>query len=238
MRSDPCFVVEPYSENCQAVYGKREHVVVGVSPGNSYFRVGLLTDLLGWLCAEFKQVDVVIPDSALVHTYVALGYPAEKAAKKAHAETSVLRNRVLRAWEATGSPRGVDGVHRMSELSTRSCYQKLLASAEGMLTDDLRLRATALGMSREVLLARRPGYDPTPQQLEHALRYITAELPFFLGSAEIFGVPSSLCFYHQRIPLADDLFAGRSRLRAPEQQGYAVIRPEQHAEDRQKGSTT
>ncbi|MDT0611829.1 tRNA-dependent cyclodipeptide synthase [Streptomyces lancefieldiae] len=238
MRTDHSFVVEPYSENCRAVYGRREHVVVGVSPGNSYFRVGLLADLLGWLRAEFKQIDVVIPDSALVHTYVALGYPAEKASKKAHAETSVLRNRVLRAWEMSGNPRDVDGVHRMSELSSHSCYQKLLASAEGILTGDPRLRETALGMSREVLLARRPGCDPTCHQLEHALRYITAELPFFLGSAEIFGVPSSLCFYHQRIPLANDLFAGRSGLRAPERQGYAVIRPRHHAENRQKGSTT
>lgn len=225
LSTDPLFVVEPYSPNCKAIYEQREHVVVGVSPGNSYFGVQLLGDLLGWLVTEFRHVDVVVPDSGLVYTYQALGYPAEKAAKKAHAETNVLRNRVLRGWESSGGPRAGDGVHRMSELSSRARYQELLCHVEDVLARDGAARDAGLQMSREALVARQRDREPSGDEVELAMRYLAAELPFFLASPEIFDVPSSVCFYHQTIPLAADMFAGRSSLRPSPRQAYAVIRP-------------
>jgi cyclo(L-tyrosyl-L-tyrosyl) synthase len=223
--TDPPFVVEPYSPNCRAVYEEREHVVVGVSPGNSYFGVRLLADLLGWLGAEFRRVDVVVPDSGLVYTYQALGYSVDKATKKARAETNVLRNRVLRGWEASGGPRPGDGVHRMSELSSRPRYGELLRHTEDVLEHHPGLYAIGLRTSREALLTRRPDSDPPAEGVELAMRYLAAELPFFLASADIFGVPSSLCFYHRTIPLAAEVFTGRSPLRPSPRQGYAVVRP-------------
>ncbi|RLV08931.1 tRNA-dependent cyclodipeptide synthase [Streptomyces griseocarneus] len=230
------FVVEPYTEECRTIYEEREHVVVGVSPGNSYFGVDLLAELLAWLCQEFRQVDVVVPDSGLVHTYLALGYPGQKAAKKARAETNVLFNRVVRGWEKSGGPRAGDGVHRMSELETGIAYQRLLRRCGQALADDPKLRATALRMCRDSLRARRPEFEPTLEQVECSMQYLLAELPFFLCSADIFEVSSSLCFYHQVVPLADDIFAKRTGLRASYRQGYAVIHPKDFPEHHESRS--
>lgn len=58
MVSDSGFAIEPFSANCPAIVDSGEHVVVGVSPGNSYFSVGLLERLLEWLRDRFSQVDV------------------------------------------------------------------------------------------------------------------------------------------------------------------------------------
>jgi cyclo(L-tyrosyl-L-tyrosyl) synthase len=207
------------------VYEEGEHVVVGVSPGNSYFGVELLTGLLRWLTGEFRRVDAVVPDAAVIHTYLALGYPQEKARKKAHAETSVLRNRVARAWQAAGGPRPGDGLHMMSALAAAPAYQRLHTAAETALGEDAALRDACARTSHEVLRSRLGSASPTATQVTTGMRYILAELPFFLGSAEIFGAPSSVCFYHQPIPLAGTLFSRTSGLLPAPSQGYATIRP-------------
>ncbi|MGH4028831.1 tRNA-dependent cyclodipeptide synthase [Actinomycetota bacterium Odt1-20B] len=224
LRQGP-FTVEPFTEGCRAIWERREHVVLGVSPGNSYFHVTLLTELLGWLCQEFERVDVIVPDSALEHTYSALGYDPQRAAKKARGEINVLRNRVARAWQPHGGPRAADGLHRMSELESCAVYRERLTECERALDEDGALRETCADMSREVLAAR--GYEGpfTPERVERAMRYLIAELPFFLASSEIFGVPSSLNFYHRPLPLAELVFSGTSLLRTSPGQGYATIRP-------------
>jgi cyclo(L-tyrosyl-L-tyrosyl) synthase len=224
-RGSGAFAVEPYSEGCRRIYEEGEHVVVGVSPGNSYFGVELLTGLLRWLGGQFRRADVVVPDTAVVHTYLALGYPPQKARKKAHAETNVLRNRVVRAWQAAGGPRPGDGVHMMSELAAGPAYRRLHAAAEAALEADGELRTACLETSRAVLRSRLGGASPTAEQVAGGVRYVIAELPFFVGSAEIFGAPSSLCFYHQPIPLAGALFSRTSALVPSARQGYATIRP-------------
>lgn len=223
--TDRNFVVEPFSANCRAIYRKGAHVVMGVSPGNSYFRVDLLGRLLRWLRAHFQQIDVVIPDTALVATYLAMGYSSQKSAKKSHAEISVLHNRVHRGWEAAGGPRPADGLHMMSALEARPAYQRALRTAEDALAADPGLRATALGMSRTFLSSRLRGSETDCVQTELGTRYLLAELPFLLASADIFEVNSSLCFYHQPVPLAEALFTRGSPLRAPSSQAYAIIRP-------------
>ncbi|CQR65852.1 tRNA-dependent cyclodipeptide synthase [Streptomyces leeuwenhoekii] len=219
------FTLEPFNENCRIVCDEREHVVLGVSPGNSYFRVSRLADLLRWLCGEFRRVDVVIPDSGLHHTYLALGYSPERAAKKVRGETSVLRNRVLRGWELSGCPQDGNGLYLMSALTARPSYQRLLAHVRSALDADEDLRAVALRMTREALIARGHIAEPSREQLECGLQYLVAELPFFIGSADIFDVPSSVCFYHRPIPLADLIFDYRSRLLPSPRQGYALVSP-------------
>lgn len=221
------FTVEPFTEASRQVWERREHAVFGISPGNSYFQVARMAELFGWLRAEFDRVDVVIPDSALVHTYLALGYEPQRAAKKARGEINVLHNRVTRAWDSAGGPRATDGLHRMSDLSSGTVYRERLAECERVLDEDDVLRQTCAEMSREVLRIRGHEGPLTADQIEESMRYLTAELPFFLASTDIFGVSTSLNFYHRALPLAEVIFSGESRLRAPTRQGYATIRPTQ-----------
>lgn len=219
------FVVEPFTEACREVWERRQHVVLGASPGNSYFTVARLTDLLAWLGGEFARVDVVVPDSALEHTLLALGYDERGARKKARGEINVLVNRVKRGWEASGGPRPIDGLHRMSELESHPVYQERLAECEKALTEDPALWKSCAEMSREVL-ASRGGQEPfTRERVDRAMRYLVAELPFFLASTDIFDVPSSLNFYHRPLPLVEFVYAGTSLLRPAPGQGYATIRP-------------
>ncbi|MBE1537651.1 tRNA-dependent cyclodipeptide synthase [Actinomadura algeriensis] len=222
------FVIEPFTDNCRVVCRNRAHAVMGVSPNNSYFNVSQLTELLGWVCGAFRRVDVVVPDSAVVHTYRALGHEPEQAKKKARRETAVLRNRVLRAWEAAGGMGEGHRVHLMSALAGHPVYRRLRVQVRTALATDARLRETCLAMSREVVGARMGGAVPTQAQQETGIGYLVAELPFFLDSAAIFDAPSSLCFYHRPVPLADLIFSWETSLRPSPRQGYALVYPAPH----------
>lgn len=221
------FSIEPMTGNCYYVCERREHVVLGVSPGNSFFRVPLLTDLIHWLSREFARVDIVVPNVELATTFISLGYPPDRAAGKALAEINAVRNRVVRAWQALGGPRASDGLHLMSELVDRSRYRTARAACEKALSEDETLRATCREASRTVLMTRLPDSEPTDEAVERAMRYLLAELPFFIASADIFGVPSSLCFYHRPLPLAELVFSGRTVLKPGPRQAYALVRPVQ-----------
>ncbi|WP_236654373.1 tRNA-dependent cyclodipeptide synthase [Streptacidiphilus anmyonensis] len=219
------FTVEPFTEACRAVWEQRQHVVVGVSPGNSYFSVPRLTALLGWLCDEFARVDVVIPDSALEQTFLALGHDPARAAKKTRGEINALVNRVTRAWRERGGPRPEDGLHRMSQLESNDVYRERLAECEKALAEDDALWETCADMSREVLAARGSQGPHTDGTIARAMGYLVAELPFFLASADIFDAPTSLNFYHRPLPLAELLFTGKCLIQPSPRQAYATIRP-------------
>ncbi|MEU5576502.1 tRNA-dependent cyclodipeptide synthase [Streptomyces huasconensis] len=216
------FSVTPLTDNCRRVYEQGRHIVVGISHGNSYFSVGLLTRLLGWSQERFDEVDVIIPDDAFRENLAVLGYPPERAARKSRQESNAIRNRVTRAAAALPASTGIR-VHLLSDLLDNPVYRAHRLRAEEALRTDCGLLDACLGMSRRALRTNLGGKEPTEEQVRAGARYPLAELPFFLGSADIFGVASSLCFYHTPIPLADYLFRNRASLAPSIRQGYATI---------------
>lgn len=222
------------TSHCRRVYAAGDHIVVGVSLGNSYFRVGLLTEMFRWIKGRFARVDVVIPDSAFQENLRVLGRSAEGAERKARQEANAARNRVVRAWKAAELPGPAAGrVHLLSDLERAESYRVLRERVEEAMDEDPVLRRACREMSRLVLEPHLDG-APTDDQIRGGVRYLLAELPFFVGSAEIFEVPSSLCFYHRPVPVAELIFTGRTALRRAPMQGYATIRPISRAE--KKGS--
>lgn len=200
-------------------------MVIGISPGNRYFSVPMLTELFRWADARFRRVDTIVPDSTLPHNYRALGYPEHRAARKAHAETSAVRNRIARAWAASGVPAERRHDHLLSELVSHPDYRRLHMTAQAALREDPLVRRTADSMIREFLRRQLGGIQPDDRQVAQAQQYLCAELPVLLGSATIFRTSSSLNFYHRAIPLTRLIYQESSSLRASLRQGYAIVRP-------------
>lgn len=220
------FTCTPLTPNCARVFSAGMHVVVGISLGNSYFNGDLLRGLLRWLHARFQTLDVVIPDSSFRDNLLVAGRPAAYAERKTARETSTARRRVLRAWEGAELPSPAERhLHLLSTLADDKVYRDLRTQVDHALATDRELRESCRHMSAAALRFHLGGQRPSPAQAEAGLQYLAAELPFFIGSAEIFGVSSSTCFYHHPVPVAELLFARNGSLRPPPSQGYALIRP-------------
>lgn len=220
----PLFEALPYSDRCHQVWRRGDHLLIGVSPGNSYFSHQRISQLLGWGAEFFRSIDIVYADLHVDTQFAAFGYTPEHALRRATKEIKTTHRRIQRGVEEAGVA-GVT-VHALSEFQPNPVYQGLYRSVLRALETDQVFREAAEGMARAFLGARlTEGGNVSPDQLASGVAYIAAELPFFLDTPSLLGVPSSVSCYHVQLPLTPVLFGRSEGLRAVPEQAYAVVRP-------------
>ncbi len=218
------FEARPFSARCRTIWQRGDHLLIGVSPGNSYFSHQRIGELVGWAAEFFSSVDIVYADLHVEAQYEAFGHPPEQALRRAAKEVKATARRIRRGIEDSGRT-GV-GVHPLSCFEADPAYRRLHRATLDALESDPELRTAAEGMAGSFLAARLgEGLAPGAEQLAAGLRYIAAELPFFLDTPALLGVPSSVSCYHMQLPLTPVLFGREEGLRAAADQGYAVVRP-------------
>ncbi|MFC4913035.1 tRNA-dependent cyclodipeptide synthase [Actinomadura gamaensis] len=222
------FAVTPYTRNCARLYERAEHVLVGVSPGNGYFNKPRLSALLRWAGARFDQVDAVVPDVSLTHTYQALGQPPALAWKNANHKAGKTRRRVARAWDDIGVARAEQRIHLLSDFVDHPHYGRMRAHFDAVLDADPALREAFVEASRHVLRAYLKGGEPTGEQIDEGTNYLAAEMPLCLDTPTIMGVPSSVTVYHRWMPMIEAMFASPYTDVSP-LQGHVVARPQENA---------
>lgn len=227
------FTTDLYTANCRTIYERAEHVLIGVSPGNGYFNQERLTRLLRWADEVFARVDPIVPDSALVHTFTALGATPEQAQLRAQRATRRQCRRIARAWQASGVPAERHHVRTLSEFTHHPRYVELLARCEETIARDPAARevfrsAAETALTSQLKLA--PDTDlttPTLAQVEEAMRYLVAEIPLLTDTPGILGVPSSVHVYHRMLPV---LPMAHEKLFTSPRQAFAVVRPREGAD--------
>ncbi|MEU9197397.1 tRNA-dependent cyclodipeptide synthase [Streptomyces hundungensis] len=220
------FTVQPFTRSCHHIWDEGDHVLIGVSPGNSYFSAGRITELVRWASARFSRIDLVYADLHVAELFSALGYEEEHATRRASKELKAVRRRIVRGVEEADLPGTLVGVHGLSEFATNPVYDLLHRRVRHFLATDPHVRAGCERMAGHFLATKVGGPTASAEQLAACLDYITAELPFFLDTPGILGVPSSVSCYHAQIPLTELLYAKGGGLRASRNQAYAVVRPE------------
>ncbi|WP_169805237.1 tRNA-dependent cyclodipeptide synthase [Nocardiopsis trehalosi] len=221
---DGAFDVAPLTEKCREILEKGEHALLGVSHGNSYFNRERLTALMRWAAHRFAAVDVVIADSHVVHVLRALGYSEEHARRKAHKETRLIRNRVADAAGSLPEDRRPT-VRGLSSFQDDTAYRAVLADVAAAMRGEPAFAAVVRAMTRAVVAARTGAADVREDQVEAALCYLEAELPFFFDTPRILGVGSSVSCYHLHMPVVDLLYGTDALVSVAPTQGFAVVAP-------------
>ncbi|MFI8516630.1 tRNA-dependent cyclodipeptide synthase [Streptomyces sp. NPDC085481] len=218
--------LQPYTDHCRVIADEGAHVVIGVSPGNSYFTAQRLRELARWGLDHFERVDFVYTDLHVSDMYEALGYGADEARRKAVKNLRGVRAKVGAAV-AEADPDGLRLRGRgMSEFGEVPAYQELHRQVLAAVAGDPVVRGTCDALAGIFLAGKlTSGQEVTDRQREVCREYICAEVPLFLDTPAILGVPSSLNVYHQALPLADLLYARGSGLRASRNQGHGILTP-------------
>ncbi|MFD7629995.1 tRNA-dependent cyclodipeptide synthase [Streptomyces sp. NPDC059851] len=225
--ADASFEVLPFTRTCRHIWDEGDHVLIGVSPGNSYFSSERINSLARWAVPRFAQVDFVYADLHVDRMFAAFGYGREHAEKRAAKEIKAVRRRVLKGIEESGQPRAGVHVRALSEFQTHPVYRLLHRRVLHFLETDDEFRKGCEEMALHFVGSKLPeGESITADQLQVCFDYLAAELPFFVDTPSILDVPSSVAAYHVRMPLTDVLFARGGGLRATRNQAYAVVRPE------------
>ncbi|MGP9018431.1 tRNA-dependent cyclodipeptide synthase [Streptomyces sp. BR1] len=219
------FTFQPFTRSCRFIWDEGDHVLIGVSPGNSYFSADRIAELVRWASARFDRVDLVYADRHVARMFAAFGYDEEHAERRASKELKAVRRRIVRGVEEAARPDLPVGVHALSEFAGNQVYDLLHRRVSHFLATDHEFRTGCEEMAAAFLSGKADGTQASPEQLAACLDYIAAELPFFLDTPGILGVPSSVSCYHALIPLTELLYAKGGGLRASRNQAYAVVRP-------------
>ncbi|MGW0732381.1 tRNA-dependent cyclodipeptide synthase [Streptomyces sp. NPDC002851] len=218
------FPVQPLTQRCRALFAARTHACVGISPFNSYFSAGRIAALARWALAGFERVHFFVPDTAAAFTLEALGYAPDRAAWKARRQGQYVRNKITRALSEAGIADPESYLLDGQALSANAAYRELLERVEHCYRSDTGFFQACLGASGWTLQRRLPArQEPTRDQLRSAVRYFLAELPLFLDTPRIAGVPASVFCYHQVPEFLDNLFHHRLVLRPAVGQGYVRL---------------
>ncbi len=217
---------EPVTADCAAILRAREHVVVGVSPFNSYFTEEKIAELINWAKENFRAFHLYVPDGPSQFTLEALGYPENKARKKANRQGRWLLNKIRRALCAAGVKKAeAEKLILCSEaLDHHPAYGQLVDEVDAICASDTSFYEGCVETSRWVLNGQAGDPDEvTRDMLESAVRYLKAELPFFMNSPAIIGAPSSVFAYHQCPPFLEELFQTRRGEIVNKRQGFVKV---------------
>ncbi|GGM60882.1 cyclo(L-tyrosyl-L-tyrosyl) synthase [Longimycelium tulufanense] len=220
------FRIRPYTPHCHVIYADRDHAVIGVSPGNSYFSARRIHDLARWGLAHFDRVDFIYTDVRVADMYQALGYTEIDARRKAAKNLRGVRAKVTRTVVEVDPRRRRVFAHPISAFESNQAYLALRGDLIRRLEVDEKFRVVCETLVERFLSTKLlEGKAPTTHQKRVCLDYICAEAPLFLDTPAILGVPSSLNCYHQLLPMAELLYARGSGLRASRNQGHAIVTP-------------
>ncbi|UQA92325.1 tRNA-dependent cyclodipeptide synthase [Streptomyces halobius] len=184
------FLIRPCTDDSRNILNRAEHVLIGLSPWNGYYKPRTVEALVEWACANFAAVDVFVPGYEAAHTLTAAGLPPREAVHRTRRAVSQLRNPAQRALRRTGITDPELRFHSWTQLVNRPAYQHTLKRVRhAYRTDEAVRRACRLTARGAVLHAA--GHEPTEQQIDQAVSYAIAELPLVLDAPAIFETEST-----------------------------------------------
>ncbi|WKX70374.1 tRNA-dependent cyclodipeptide synthase [Streptomyces sp. XD-27] len=217
------FAVRTLSDRHERLLNHAEHVLIGLSPFNGYYKPRLIRDLVAWGHHHFARADVFVPGWEAAHTLTGAGVSPRDAVHRSRRAAKQLRNAAVDALRSCGADEPHLRVHTSTTLANRWAYTRLHDRVRTEYARDPVLRAACRETARDALrtYCTEP---PSERQIDLAVSYPLAELPLFLDSPGIFATESSVVVYHREMKPFTPLILGRSpAVRPVAGQGFAVV---------------
>jgi cyclo(L-tyrosyl-L-tyrosyl) synthase len=209
---------------------KNTMAVIGVSPFNSYFSTERIENLYSWVCRNFSQVRLYIPDLPTSFTLRALGYEPSKAEKKARRQCNYLKNKIKRALSQLdlNDDKVESLIIDQSYLDNNHSYLNYYQQLYRLFEKDKAFREGCLNSSKWVLCNQIDDKSNlTEDMLVMGAHYFMAELPMFLFAADILQHTPSVFCYHQCPEFLRDIYRGDYDDLLSKLDGYEQYYPEQ-----------
>lgn len=188
--------VTPIGKNSSKIYQKKEHILIGASPFNSYFSEQNLTILLDWGLKTFQDMHVLVPNKISYYNFLALGYSENKAKEKTRRQDNYLINKIKRAFGnlEISETEANRKIVLLNDFKKNSTYQQLYSICLNLFEKNADFKKGCLETSSWIF---KNYLNVTENTLESfCVRYLLYEFPFFMNSSSILQVPSSLFVYH------------------------------------------
>lgn len=185
--------------------------IIGMSPGNSYFKDYEVKFLLQEAIKRFGQCVVMVADVPAISTYIALGYPENKARNKAIPKGNNLKNRTKRIAEELGLTKdSVRIIDWAEEVDPDPAYQKHYQSVVRKYNSIPVFADSVQQTCRAVLDQTGKIEDNMDKAIESASHYLLSELAFMEFAPAFFRTDRVCYLYHRNWPVYEDYITGKN----------------------------
>lgn len=184
--------------------------IVGISPGNSYFKQALITELIDFTSGLFSKVYIIAPDKPFVHTLTALGHSPAKAQKYARIQGNDIKRRITKSLEAIAQKKSSQSTQIFvldwqTDVEPSAEYQAKLQYISQLYKTNKEFYQDTLAEVRAVIEgnSERKITEITTGMLEEGAQYRLKEFAFLLASPALLKSNDIAKIYHKKWPLWD-----------------------------------
>ncbi len=184
--------------------------IIGMSPGNSYFKDFEVRFLLKESIERFGRCAIMVADVPAIATYMALGYEPSKARNKAIPKGNNLKNRTRRLAESLGyNEEQVRILDWADEVETNRRYREHYQSILEKYKSNEPFADSVKETSRQVLTGSEKRVADVENAVEGATHYLLSELAFMEFAPEFFDCKRVCYVYHRNWQVYEDYIQGR-----------------------------
>ena len=187
-----------------------EYHIIGMSPGNSYFKDDEIRYLLRTLVGRFGRAGVLIADIPAIATYIALGYPENRARRdKAIPKGNALKNRIAKMMTELGyTGEQIRVFDWEGEVEHSDDYRASYARVRALYATNERFRLAADATTQAVLESSGKSFSDIHDATGIAVHYLLSEFAFLEFAPGYLGVERVTYVYHKNWPVYEAYLAG------------------------------
>ena len=206
-------------------FNEKTYPIIGMSPGNSYFKDEEVQYLLKTVVEQFGRVGIFIADVPAISTYVAFGYPENRARRdKAVPQGNALKNRVLKAMAKLGYAEDVVRIFDWEkEIEENEVYQQRYSQISDLYLNNQKFHESADATTRGVLEGSKREIKDIEKATSIAVHYLLSELAFLEFAPEYLEVEKVVYVYHKNWAVYENYIAGGYDNRARNHLDFLLI---------------
>lgn len=200
--------------------------VIGMSPGNSYFKEEVVKELLKKVVEKFGKTAILIADIPAISTYMALGYPENRAWRdKALPQGNNLRNRVQRAMDELGyGAEHVRVIDWKNDIENSPAYKEKYAKVLSLYEENEKFQKSADDATQEVLEYSDKEITDLNSAIKTAVHYLLSEIGFMEFAPEFLNSKKITYIYHRDWSIYEKYIAGKFDGQTKDYLGFEIIK--------------
>lgn len=206
---------------------KNDFFVIGMSPGNSYFKQEVIDQILTKALGEYKNIGIFIPDVPAISTYIALGYPENIARReKAMRQGNVFRNRIKNSIQTQGLDANRIRVFDWKEekIETHPDYIIQYNYVNNLYSNNRNFSDDVKEITSKVLQENPfKKKELSDQDIEIATHYFLSELAFMLFLPNYVGFEKCIYVYHKSWPVFERFINGDYDQKKKDNMGFLLF---------------
>lgn len=184
--------------------------VIGMSPGNSYFKDDEIRHLLKEVVRRFGKTAILVADTPAISTYVALGYPESRARNKAIPKGNNLKNRTRRIASELGfSQELVRIIDWDAEVAKEKNYLVAYQDIEELYQKNEKFQKAVDQTTQAVLVGSDKNIPDLALATKTATHYLLSELAFLEFAPTFLESDKIIYVYHKNWPVYEEFIAGK-----------------------------